>query len=208
MGRVNFAVDLINEHFPSVLAPVFSLPPLLNRMEPQDFFVSTPPIPSTLDSSLNGSLSQVPVLGATFREAALSLDPEILSLNLQLQSFVELIRAANSTSTPSTPIAHASTEDSPSDNGMSTSTSSILSVRTGSMMKAIAHSQALGAKVRDLPAGKAKESWEKECVDVSGLMAYTDLTICPVRGYLAQSRREILAELVNSAILSTFVLSA
>lgn len=49
--------------------------------------------------------------------------------------------------------------------------------------------------------GKDKEAWEKECVDVSALLAYSDLSICPVRGYLAQERREGLAEMVNAAIL-------
>lgn len=87
---------------------------------------------------------------------------------------------------------------------MSSSMSSIISTRTNSMMKAIAHSQALGAKVREMSSSKVKEEWERECVDVSGLMAYTDLNICPVRGYLAQERRETLAELINAAILSEF----
>ena len=68
-------------------------------------------------------------------------------------------------------------------------------------MKAIAQSQALGKKVQEMPAGRDKESWQKECVDVSGLLAYVDLSICPVRGYLAQERREGLAELVNAAVL-------
>jgi hypothetical protein len=68
-------------------------------------------------------------------------------------------------------------------------------------MKAISYSQTLGSKVRAMREGKEKEAWEKECVDVSALLAYSDLSICPVRGYLAQERREGLAEMVNAAIL-------
>lgn len=70
------------------------------------------------------------------------------------------------------------------------------------MMRAIAQSQSLQRTVQGMnKRGKERELWEKECVDVSGLMAYTDLGICPVRGYLSQERRETLAELVNAAIL-------
>ena len=71
----------------------------------------------------------------------------------------------------------------------------------GSMGRAIKQSQKLRARADELAPGKERDAWERECVDVAGLMAYTDLSICPVRGYLSQERRETLAELVNAAIL-------
>ncbi|KAL8278374.1 hypothetical protein RQP46_009266 [Phenoliferia psychrophenolica] len=216
-GRIQSAVDLITDHFPSVLDP--SIPPPIPTptpsrsprkaaaaaaafaASPQQFFVSTPGASSSSSSPPASPLppsskrSPVPILGASFSPHALSLRPQILALNLQLQSFVELIRAANSTSRASTP--------TPSDMSGSSSSlaSSAKSLGMGGMGRAIKQSQKLRGKADALPPGKERDAWEQECVDVAGLMAYTDLTICPVRGYLSQERRETLAELVNAAIL-------
>ncbi|GAA5936306.1 hypothetical protein JCM1841_003000 [Sporobolomyces salmonicolor] len=224
-GRISHAVDLLNEHFPSALSPSpssSSAPPSPSKLSPlhpephkstsctpQTFFVATPipssSIPSGVSGSDSPSPSPVPVVGATFGPWALSLSPEILALNLQLQSFVELMRAGHASSavsTPSTPTSslngHA-TRDVDSDAGMSASTSSFGA--SSILNVAIAQSQALRAKVLELPPGRDREAWERECVDVCGLLAYKDLVGCPVRGYLAQSRRETLAEMVNAAVL-------
>lgn len=197
------------EHFPSVLDPV-AFPPtptppvsrsprkaaaaaLALASSPHSFFV---PTPVSTSEHPKPPPPPIQVLGATFSPAALSLAPAILSLNLQLQSFVELLRTANSTSRASTPTR--------SDSPMSGSTSSLASVGKsagGGMGKVIKQGQKLAAKVATLPVGKERASWEQEILEVSGLMAYTDLSICPVRGYLSQDRREALAELVNAAIL-------
>ncbi|KAM0747513.1 hypothetical protein T439DRAFT_328751 [Meredithblackwellia eburnea MCA 4105] len=277
-GKISQAVQLINEHFPTVLevpkekkstlAPTvpsttsskFSTTPSITSTpaptgnDPLHFFVPTPssslnttpsltpsigqptssfafayPTPSS--SSFTSPSSPIPILGATMKPASLSLKPEILKLNLELQSFVELIRAANSGavgsasasasvgsplsgigSSPSTPLPFptATSKEGDSPDHMSNSTSSLSSslappstTRSSahSMSRAIKHSQKLRQLVSRLPPGKEKELWELECVDVSGLMAYTDLGICPVRGYLRQERRESLAELVNAACL-------
>lgn len=220
-GRIQHAVDLLNEHFPAVLAeppsstPLPSSQPVPNTKSsaikgkdaclPTTFFVSTPSVAPPV--SATSPKPPVPVLGATFGSWSLSLDARILSLNLQLQTFVELMRSAHSNntslSTPSTPTANGGGGGGGgpgSDAGMSTSTSS-LGGGSHSMNIAIAQSQALSANVRRLPAGRERDSWDQECIDVSGLMAYKDLTTCPVRGYLAQGRREVLAELVNAAVL-------
>ncbi|KAK4701264.1 hypothetical protein P7C70_g4969, partial [Phenoliferia sp. Uapishka_3] len=227
-GRIHSAVDLLTTHFPAVLSPppppqIPAPPPpslsprkaaaaaLAAASSPHTFFVPTPsssasyPYPNPTSNSKTPS---VPILGATFSPSALSLSPQILSLNLQLQSFVELIRSA---STSSLPTSRTTTPGDQTPPSMSGSTSSILSTggrSTGSgrgsgggMNKAIKQSQRLRAKVGEMEPGKEREAWEAECVDVSGLMAYTDLEICPVRGYLSQGRREVLAELVNAAIL-------
>ncbi|GAA5890971.1 hypothetical protein JCM5296_001247 [Sporobolomyces johnsonii] len=224
-GRISHAVDLLNEHFPSALSPspsssyAPSSPSKLSPLHPespesrpctpQTFFVATPIPSSSLPSGVSGSdspfPSPVPVVGATFGPWALSLSPQILALNLQLQSFVELMRAGHASSavsTPSTPTSSLNghtTRDADSDAGMSASTSSLGA--SSILNVAIAQSQALRAKVLELPPGKDREGWERECVDVCGLLAYKDLVGCPVRGYLAQSRRETLAEMVNAAVL-------
>ncbi|ORY59406.1 hypothetical protein BCR35DRAFT_295704 [Leucosporidium creatinivorum] len=232
-GRIQPAVDLINEHFPSVLAeptPSPSSTPTSSLKAskpclPTTFFVSTPPSPTLPDSSAsfssnsNGN-SPLPILGASFGPWSLSLEPQILALNLQLQTFVELMRVAHSpSSNASTPAgtsplhpsatttnghSAAAASLSLADSMLSNSTSSLSSNTTTSthtMNIAISQSQALNAKVQRLPGGKERDSWERECIDVSGLLAYKDLNTCPVRGYLAQERREVLAELVNAAIL-------
>ncbi|BGP13743.1 hypothetical protein JCM10213_006427 [Rhodosporidiobolus nylandii] len=225
-GRVSYAVDLLNEHYPAVLssppsseAPTPSKlshygvsPPAPPSCTPQTFFVASPPPSSALPAPSGfATPSYLPVTGSTFEPWARSLSPAILSLNLQTQAFIEHMRHAHASGTmsaPSTPTSsvlnghtprpHAAADDG-SDAGMSGSTSSL----GGSSLLnvAIAQSQALREKVLKLPPGKEREGWEKESIDVCGLLAYKDLNSCPVRGYLAQSRREILAEMVNGAIM-------
>lgn len=226
-GRITHAVDLLNDHFPAVLAPSSSsssdptsspsklapthpLSPKQSRCTPQTFFVASQPQLASTIVSPDPSPSPVPITGARFGPWALSLSPEILSLNLQTQAFIELMRTAHATSavsTPSTPTSSvygglggsATNGDAQSDADMSASTSSLGS--SSILNVAIAQSQALREKVLKLPLGKEREGWEHESIDVCGLLAYKDLTTCPVKGYLAQSRRETLAEMVNAAIL-------
>ncbi|BGP22728.1 lisH dimerization motif containing protein [Rhodotorula toruloides] len=226
-GRITHAVDLLNDHFPFVLAPPSSsssdpasspsklapthpLSPRQSRCTPQTFFVAPQPSPASTLVSPDPSPSPVPITGARFGAWALSLSPDILSLNLQTQAFIELMRTAHANSavsTPSTPTSSvhgglggsATNGDAQSDADMSASTSSLGS--SSILNVAIAQSQALREKVLKLPLGKEREGWEQESIDVCGLLAYKDLTTCPVKGYLAQSRREMMAEMVNAAIL-------
>ncbi|GAA5848182.1 hypothetical protein JCM8547_004435 [Rhodosporidiobolus lusitaniae] len=229
-GRITHAVDLLNEHFPSVLAPSPApSSPLPSKLAsdtsssrvaatstPSTFFVTAPASPTSTQFSPfdSRSPSYIPITGATFGPWALSLSPEILSLNLQTQAFVEHMRTAHASSamsapsTPTSSVANGHTprhlsgtaaEDTGSDAGMSASTSSLGS--SSLLNVAIAQSQALREKVLKLPLAKEREGWEKECVNACGLLAYRDLAGCPVRGYLAQSRRETLAEMVNAAIM-------
>ncbi|GAA6029344.1 hypothetical protein JCM8097_003629 [Rhodosporidiobolus ruineniae] len=220
-GRVSHAVDLINEHYPFVLAgpPASSasrsaLPASTSTCSPQSFFVTSPPANTSVSPSDPSTPSFVPVLGASFGTWALSLSPEILSLNLQTQSFIEHMRTAyssNGVSAPSTPTSSiynghtprphngGAGDDAGSDAGMSASTSSLGS--SSLLNVAIAQSQALREKVLKLPPGKERDGWDQESITVCGLLAYKDLSSCPVRGYLAQSRRETLAEMVNAAIM-------
>ncbi|KWU44896.1 hypothetical protein RHOSPDRAFT_25421 [Rhodotorula sp. JG-1b] len=192
---------------------------------PQTFFVApspnpapppplhrASPIPHLRPSSSSLSSPASTVTGAQFGSWASSLAPEIVSLNLQTQTFIELMRTAHATpaiSTPSTPTSSVhgglasgggGGDAHSSDAEMSASTSS-LGGSASILNVAIAQSQALREKVLQLPVGKDREGWERECIDVCGLLAYKDLATCPVRGYLSQSRRDILAEMVNSAIL-------
>jgi len=224
-GRIAQTINLINTHYPSVLAsssPSTSspskLPPLhplspkqTSSCTPQTFFVLSQP-PTTIPPPVASSGSPpIAVVGSTFGSWATSLSPEILSLNLQLQAFVELMRTGHATSalsTPSTPTSSVnghsgSTLATGEDTGMTSSITSLASSTTSTSLlsTAITASQALLSSIQSLPPSKDKECWERECVDVCGLLAYKELTNCPVRGYLEMSRREGLAEMVNSAIL-------
>ncbi|GAA6064068.1 hypothetical protein JCM10212_001474 [Sporobolomyces blumeae] len=191
---------------------------------PSTFFVLPPSSTSTTPSS---SVSPVTVVGSTFGSWATSLAPEIIRLNLQLQAFIELMRtghATSSLSTPSTPTSShaggggggraqsvgsngiggaggASGEDVGMSSSIASLASSTMTTSTSLLSTAIASSQELRASVQSLPPSKDKEHWEREIVDACGLLAYKDVATCPVRGYLDMSRREGLAEMVNSAIL-------
>lgn len=261
-GRIGQAVDLLNAHYPNVLAPppppavpasttaaaapsvssksAFARPLAATKSStpspctPQTFFVApspnpappphpphrASPIPHLRPSSSSLSPSASAVTGAQFGSWASSLAPEIISLNLQTQTFIELMRTAHASSAISTPSTPTSSvhggltgggggggggggDAHSSDAEMSASTSS-LGGSASILNVAIAQSQALREKVLQLEVGQDREGWERECIDVCGLLAYKDLATCPVRGYLSQSRRDILAEMVNSAILREF----
>ncbi|GAA5843731.1 hypothetical protein JCM9279_000124 [Rhodotorula babjevae] len=236
-GRISHAVDLLNEHYPSVLAstttpsttpptastlsspsklaPSHPLSPKNSRCTPQTFFVA--PTPSSSSSLATTRSSSKPLIGAHFGPHAQSLAPAILSLNLQTQVFVELMRSAYATSahsTPSTPTpslnggtsAGASSAAAAGggagagdDADMSASTSSL---GTFSILNvAIAQAQALAEKVAHLPPGRERDGWDRERVDVSALLAYKNIETCEVRGYFDEARKEALAEMVNAAVL-------
>lgn len=193
-GRVVRAMEMLHEHYPAVLDKARRRPTLLSN-DMDDLFVP----------------NYLPDLEALSSESrwgphSLSLDPTILSLNLQSQAFVEVIRsAASSVGSVSSPTSSGVFSAATPSDAMSNSTSSIVSTRTSNMLQAITLSQALHSAVRELPAGLVREEWERQCVNVSALMAYKNLDECPTKGFLEQSRRVVLAELVNAAIMRTAI---
>ncbi|GAA5891056.1 hypothetical protein JCM8208_003149 [Rhodotorula glutinis] len=234
-GRISHAVDLLNEHYPSVLAPTTTpattpptasghsspsklapshpLSPKHSRCTPQTFFVAPSPPSSSSSAAPVHSSSSKALIGAYFGPHAQSLAPAILSLNLQTQVFVELMRSAYATSahsTPSTPTpslaggagassAAGAGAGAGDDADMSASTSSL---GTFSILNvAIAQAQALAEKVSHLPPGRERDGWDHERVDVSALLAYKNIETCEVRGYFDEARKEALAEMVNAAVL-------
>lgn len=122
------------------------------------------------------------------------------------------MRAAYTASQPSTPSGSAilpprsagmlSSSDGLSDSGLSGgSGSSLLGGSAGALLSAVAQGRKLATEVGRLPPGALRVAWTAIYTGAAGLLASKDLETCPVRGYLAQSRRETLAELVNAAIL-------
>ncbi|KAI9603902.1 hypothetical protein H4Q26_003511 [Puccinia striiformis f. sp. tritici PST-130] len=80
-------------------------------------------------------------------------------------------------------------------------TSSSVSTRTTSLALSLPHCRALHDFVHQLPEPIERAIFAKELENVAGLLAYVDPWDSPVRKYLDQSRRDLLAHRVNAAIL-------
>ncbi|KAA1077477.1 hypothetical protein PGT21_009630 [Puccinia graminis f. sp. tritici] len=80
-------------------------------------------------------------------------------------------------------------------------TSSSVSTRTTSLALSLPHCRALHDFVHQLPEPVERAIFAKELENVAGLLAYVDPWDSPVRKYLDQSRRDLLAHRVNAAIL-------
>lgn len=159
-----------------------------------------------------------------------SLEPAHVALNLQIQYFVELVRSSSSPSSSSAPEAdhlpgpsngtlesHGSSSGekragvtkahdlSNSTGGLSddtsTTSSSTVSSRTHSIALSLPHARSLFCYAQTLPKPNERAIFVKELESVSGLLAYVDPWTSPIKRYLDQSRREMLAEIVNAAIL-------
>lgn len=83
----------------------------------------------------------------------------------------------------------------------STSSSSTMSSRTHSIALSLPHARSLFCYVQTLPKPNERAIFVKELESVSGLLAYVDPWNSPIKRYLDQSRRDMLAEIVNAAIL-------
>ncbi|KAI8459522.1 CTLH/CRA C-terminal to lish motif domain-containing protein [Phakopsora pachyrhizi] len=169
-----------------------------------------------------------------------SLNPAHISLNLQIQLFVEFVRSISqqhsqttgssprqqleqqqqSNETPSNQLdssPHSNIANgkravsSPPNNDLSNSvgglsddtstSSSTISTQTSSLALSLPHCRALYAYVHQLAQPTERVIFNKELENVSALLAYLDPWNSPVKKYLDQSRRELLAERVNAAIL-------
>lgn len=171
-GRILQATDLIKHHYPMLLDDETPPPHPLPPYDPRSFFVPThsiPPPPISPSTTTRSTASGVGILR-----------PTILSINLNLQAFVELIRTASmAVSAPSTPrpsspfISTHSTHSHPHahllptaddlpptttdaeshDSPMSASTSSLTSItstRTSAINTAISRAQLLYSQVMSM----------------------------------------------------------
>lgn len=186
-----------------------------------------PTEPTSLRGTTNGSSS---TSGDKSRPSlpcyASSLDGAHLALNLQIQAFIEAVRGASksatSTSGSTGEVTQTAAANAAAAAGVSPSalraaspstfsdsgTSSTASLPAGpgaasgapGIFESLELVQGINARVQKLP-----EYWRamylKELEGVTALLAYEDLERSPVRRFLDQSRRNALAEQVNSAIL-------
>lgn len=162
------------------------------------------------------------------------IQPLLLSLSLQIQLFIEIIRSNASSgppgsaagiSRPSTPFSSAASPSSNADLGgnMEASTASLASSNasmgsamsgvsgtssvngaTAALSQALSHAQSLHAQANKIQDLGMRNIYLRELEMVSGLLPYHDPRKSPVAYYLDESRRDALAEAVNGAILRKY----
>lgn len=215
-GHIRQAMDMINEHFPTVL-----------NSSAAGSSNSGLGAKATRSKTGNGSTTSngcEKVLPAN----PTSMDPDHLLLNLQIQVFIEAIRSASSSqlastssstaqlgvsgglpslasTTPGIAAAAISRAASPapstsSSNGSATSATGTNAALNPALHSALAYAQGLYASAQKLPSFW-RAMYLKELEQVTALLAYTDVEHSPVRRFLHRSRKVALAEQVNSAIL-------
>ncbi|SPO20865.1 uncharacterized protein UTRI_00342 [Ustilago trichophora] len=210
-GHIRQAMDLINEHFPTVLTNSS------NGSSPNGTKSSR-----AKATSSSSSTSAEKILPAN----PTSMEPDHLLLNLQIQVFIEAIRSASSAqlappssaslsaggalpslaSTTPGIAASISRAASPapstsSSNGSATSATGTNAALNPALHSALSYAQGLYASAQKLPSFW-RAMYLKELEQVTALLAYTDVERSPVRRFLTRSRKVALAEQVNSAILS------
>ncbi|KAH8106998.1 CTLH/CRA C-terminal to lish motif domain-containing protein, partial [Cristinia sonorae] len=174
-GRMDEAISLLNEHFPSVLSE--EREPLLGADKSQ---------PST-------GFDYIPVT---------SVDPTHLALNLRIHAFIEAARTVPLPYHP--PTALPTTPLSPSSPALAAASKLSVkgpSDPAAHQYDLLHRAQSLYAEAQSLVSAEARATYLVELSHVSGLLAYTDPENSPVSVYLKQERREAIARQVESAIL-------
>ena len=206
-GQIRQAMDMINEHFPTVLN-------------------SVPGSGSSNGSKSSRTKGSTSTTGEKVLPAnPTSMEPDHLLLNLQIQVFIEAIRSASSSqlAPPSTTSLSASgglpslasttpgiaasisraaspAPSTSSSNGSATSATGASAALNPALHSALSYAQGLYASAQKLPSFW-RAMYLKELEQVTALLAYTDVEHSPVRRFLHRSRKVALAEQVNSAIL-------
>ncbi|KXN86910.1 hypothetical protein AN958_09505 [Leucoagaricus sp. SymC.cos] len=174
-GEVDDAIDLLNEHFPSVLAP---------------------PTPSSKPSSYPSALE---AMNSSKHLIPTTTDPRHLILNLRIQPSHSWIHRTLQNTTleddgdqdkdlDRTPphTATAATNGSDDDPHVS---------------KLIQQGQKLYALLEQIHNPAERELYAQELVNVGALLAYPQPENSPLARYLSMERREAVAEQINKAIL-------
>ncbi|TEB36398.1 hypothetical protein FA13DRAFT_1623639 [Coprinellus micaceus] len=176
-GRVDDAIRLLNESFPTVLSD---------------------------HSPIEASPSNEGEDGNFTYESETSMVTPHLFLNLRVQAFIEACRTRPLEIPPEKVSSKLSgvpssitdiTVDIPDD---SAQYGDITPTRLASLLR---KGQKLYGLAAALPSSKEKDIYKKELVNVGGLLAYPVPEDSPVSKYLSYERREALADQINRAIL-------
>lgn len=92
---------------------------------------------------------------------------------------------------------------SPAASIASSSGGSAVSQKTAALALSLSYCQALWRRAGSLPDPGERVVFLKELESVSALLSYADPWESPAKRYMDQSRRDVLAERVNAAILGT-----
>ena len=179
-GNVKEAIDLLNRHFPMVLAEDSSD----SQME-------------VTDENVNPS---------RFEYIAETVNPIHLSLNLRILAFIEACRTVPLVYTPPTRRIESPID---TDIVMGTSSPIKRNPKDEEDHQAelLISVQKLYATVNALRKSDDRTIYLKELSNVGGLLAYTVPEKSPMAKYLHQERRDRVAEQINSAILRLLFLS-
>ncbi|KAF8447497.1 CTLH/CRA C-terminal to lish motif domain-containing protein [Boletus edulis BED1] len=174
-GHVQEAIDLLNRHFPKVLAEDVSD----NQMEVTDENVN----PSRLEYM------------------AETVNPIHLLLNLRMLAFIEACRTVPLTYTP--PTRNIEPISMNTDDTMVAASPIKRDPKDEETHQAelLISVQKLYATVNALRKSDDRAIYLKELSNVGGLLAYTVPEKSPMAKYLHQERRDRVAEQINSAIL-------
>jgi hypothetical protein len=197
-GRVDDAIRLLNESFPTVLSD---------------------------HSPIEASPSNEGEDGNFTYESETSMVTPHLFLNLRVQAFIEACRTRPLEIPPEKVSSKLSgvpssitdiTVDIPDDvsfvssssrssrvcNSESAQYGDITPTRLASLLR---KGQKLYGLAAALPSSKEKDIYKKELVNVGGLLAYPVPEDSPVSKYLSYERREALADQINRAILRAWI---
>jgi hypothetical protein len=250
-GSIQAAIDLCNLHFPSVLSPYpapFSKAPARTSSTAQTLQTRQDQHLTTGLSPTVRALLQInrfPSPGSPSTPSvrycngliakSVPIQPYLLSLSLQIQLFIEVVRSAappppgasaplahsSSISRPSTPLHNANSPES-ANGSMDGSTASLASntsqgskmsvlsngssSSTSAISQALSQAQSLHAQASSISDPTTKAAYLKELEAVSGLLPYRDPRTSPMAYYLDEKRRDVLADALNGAILCKFTL--
>ena len=229
-GHIQLAIDLCNLHFPRVLTASKTASSSSSLSSPSSFSsrysastATNPMFSQNSRLSRQPSASSLSFAGPNTVSHTFPTFPLHLSLCLQIQLFVEVVRStsnASSLSRPSTPFSQAQSPSS-ANGSLDGSTASLASNGTTSSSQmslgsavsastngsqsaiqvALVHAQNLHAQASLLPDPGMRATYLKELETVSGLLPYHDPRLSPVAYYLDEKRRDALADAVNGAIL-------
>jgi len=178
-GRVDEAIELIRTHFPKVLPPELDTP--------------AEPLPS--DPSTSSEALQY--------ESDTSVDPTHLLLNLRILGFIE---AARTVPLPYYPPGVTATSPPPRETSPALREARDVTddPELSEQQLVLLHkAQKLYSEANCLPKATDRALYLKELAQVSALLAYPHPEKSIMAPYLAQDRREAVAEQIDRAILRT-----
>lgn len=189
-GRIDDAIELLNEHFPALLSSA-------KAQRGEDRTAAHQGLESYV-----GKNSKQGTFCTTRKDyvAPHSVDPAHLSINLRIQAFIEMCRTVPLPYKPPHRNKENLSTGVPEPSQQQDVRSSGKVVRDDMVL--LSKAQKLYTLVNMLPNPSDHERYHQELKDVAGLLAYKVPEASSSSKYMSQQRREAVAEQIDSAILS------